>query len=175
MVFKLITLESRWVFLGDGEEWVLGWFFGEFLKLKHKDINNLGWKGRVGVIFSNLLLKADPTRKSGPKWICLHLLCILRLRGTQIFTASALLISQLTWRRSLGQWNTELSWGSVTEGEGSDRMADPIYFCSPGYHNLCLKSQGSLLQSCLRAVLDIFPTTSKVVTRSFHCFRDLFF
>lgn len=57
-------------------------------------MNNLGWKGHVGIILSNLLLKADPTQKSGPKWICLCLLCILRLR-TQIFTASALLASQL--------------------------------------------------------------------------------
>lgn len=57
-------------------------------------MNNLGWKGHVGIILSNLLLKEDPTQKSGPKWICLCLLCILRL-GTQIFTASALLASQL--------------------------------------------------------------------------------
>lgn len=65
----------------------------------------------------------------------------------------------VTWRQNLCQWNTKTSWGSLMEREGSDKMAMAIYLCSPGYHNLCLRSQGNLLQNCLRIVMDIFPTT----------------
>ncbi|TRZ24871.1 hypothetical protein HGM15179_002220, partial [Zosterops borbonicus] len=61
--------------------------------------------------------------------------------------------------RNLGQWNTKLSQGSLMGEKDQAEWQIPHTSAVLGTTIFVSGAKENLLQSCLRAVMDIFPTT----------------